>query len=544
MCDHNNHYLKSICIVIFLLLSPMLISRAQEKVDTAMVQKIKDEGLNHSNIMELSSWLTDVYAPRLNWSPEYRKAAQWAMTKFKELGAENIHIEKFAPMGKGWSLKKFYLNILEPQIFPLIAYPKAWSPGARGTVNAELIYLDAANDSALARYHGKLKNKFVLISEPIKIHPHFQPDAFRQADSTLLVLANRTVNDQPRINRPRNDSTGMQREKLMTAKLEFCRKEGARAIFEANDGDDGTLRYVQGATILQSMQIPADSTFVRRHAYDADAPVILPQITIAAEHYNRLFRMLQKDLTVRAEMNLDVAMTEADSSFNIIAEIRGADLANQVVMIGAHFDTWHAGTGATDNGSGVAVCMEAIRILKALQVHPRRTIRIGLWGGEEEGLLGSIAYVRQHFAERTSNLRNQAATGDDQLIIKSEDSTFSAYFNDDHGGGRVRGMFLEGDEAARSIFRSWFAVYGDPSAQTISAINTGGTDHMAFNEVGLPAFQFIQDQMDYGARTRHSNMDVYDRLVEDDLKQTATMMAMCAYNAAMRDQLFPRKSLR
>ncbi|RPI02838.1 MAG: M20/M25/M40 family metallo-hydrolase [Ignavibacteriae bacterium] len=514
---------------------------AQEQVDTAAVMLIKDEGMNHSQVMEISSWLADVYAPRLNWSPEYRKAAEWASTKLKEFGAENIHFENFSPVGTGWTMKKFYFSVTEPHAFPVIAFPKAWSQATHGTVSSDMVILDAVTEGDLTKFHGKLKGKIILISEPITLKPHFQPDAERDADSVLLRLANRGVSTQGRMGRPRMDSVAMVRALLNSKKLEFCQKEGAAAILEANPGDDGTLLYVQGAAVPQPPLMPGDYTSPRKNPYDPDASPLIPQVTVAAEHYNRIYRALQKGIRVKAEMRLDIETTAADSSFNIIAEIPGTDLKNEVVLLGGHFDTWHSGTGATDNGSGVAVCMEAIRILKKLGLQPRRTIRIGLWGGEEEGLLGSRAYVKKHYAERPDTNRSQSITDSRGLIIKPEESSFSVYFNDDHGGGKVRGMFLQGNEAARNIFRSWFSVVADPTAQTISAINTGGTDHLSFNEVGLPAFQFIQDPMDYGSRTRHATMDVYDRLVEDDMKQTATIMAVFVYNAAMRDSMFPRK---
>jgi carboxypeptidase Q len=530
--------------ILFLLLAVcMQQSAAQEKLDTAAIAKIKEEGLNHSQVMEISSWLSDVHAPRLNWSPEYREAAEWAAAKLKEYGAENVHFENFAPVGKGWSLKKFFLNITKPQMFSVIAYPKAWSPGTRGTVDAKVIYLDAVNESDLAKFHGKLKGKLVLISEPVKVQPHFQPDASRRADSTLLQLANRNISDQNRFfRRERGDSASVQRFRFGFRKLEFCQSEGAAAILDANPGDDGTLLYVQGATVPQMPQDPVEYFNNRKNPYDADAPAILPQITVSAEQYNRLVRTIQKGIPVKAEMRLDVETTKADSSFNIIAEIPGTDLKNEAMLIGAHFDTWHSGTGATDNGSGVAVCFETLRIIKKLGLQPRRTIRICLWGGEEEGLLGSRAYVKQHYAERQDTIKQQGTSASGSIIFKPEANSFSVYFNNDHGGGRVRGVYLQSNEGARSIFRSWLAAYGDPVAQTLTIANTGGTDHQAFDGVGLPGFQFIQDPMDYSLRTRHSNMDVYDRLVEDDMKQAATIMALFAYNAAMRDQLFPRDS--
>jgi Zn-dependent M28 family amino/carboxypeptidase len=302
------------------------------------------------------------------------------------------------------------------------------------------------------------------------------------------------------------------------------------------------LLYVQGATVPQAPKDPVEYFSNRINPYDANAPAFLPQITVSAEQYNRLVRTIQKGVSVKAEMRLDVETTKADSSFNIIAEIPGTDLKNETVLIGAHFDTWHSGTGATDNGSGDAVCFEALRIIKKLGLQPRRTIRICLWGGEEEGLLGSRAYVKKHYAERQDTSKQQGISASGPVIFKPEASSFSVYFNNDHGGGRVRGMYMQGNEATRSIFRSWLAAYGDITAQTLTIGITGGTDHLSFDGVGLPGFQFIQDPMDYSLRTRHSNMDVYDRLVEDDMKQAATMMALFAYNAAMRDQQFPRDS--
>jgi carboxypeptidase Q len=324
-------------------------------------------------------------------------------------------------------------------------------------------------------------------------------------------------------------------------KLEFCRKEGAAVVVEGNRGDDGTLQNVAAASVPRRPQDTSNVPGMRINAYDADAPQILPQLTVAAEHYNRILRTIQKGKDVKLEMNLDVEFTKPDSSFNIIAEIPGTDLKDEIVMIGGHFDSWHAGTGATDNGSGVAVCMEAIRILKTLGLQPRRTIRIGLWGGEEEGLLGSHAYVKQHYAERQGDNGSMVSGGNGSLMTKPEFEKFDVYFNNDNGGGKVRGVHMQGNEAVRSIFRLWLSIYGDPSAQTLTISNTGGTDHLSFDGVGLPGFQFVQDMIDYGTRTHHTNMDVFERIVEDDLKQAATIMAVFAYNAAMRDSMFPRK---
>jgi hypothetical protein len=533
-------------ISMLLLLSTFLLYSltAQEKIDTAVVMKIKDEGMNRSHAMELESWIADICGPRLNWSPEYREAADWASAKLKEIGAENVHYENFGPAAKGWTLKKFYLNAIEPHAFPLIAYPKAWSPGTKGIITGKAVYLDAQNDADLEKFHGKLKGAFVLLNELVPVTPHFHGDAAREADSTLLKLTNMSSADRGgRGRRPQMDSTFMKRMIFNLKKLDFCQKEGAAVLVEGNRGDDGTLQNVAAASVPRRPQDTSNVFGMRINAYDADAPQILPQLTVAAEHYNRMLRTIQKGKNVTLEMKLDVEFTKPDSSFNIIAEIPGTDLKDEIVMIGGHFDSWHAATGATDNGSGVAVCMEAIRILKTLGLQPRRTIRIGLWGGEEEGLLGSQAYVKQHFAERPGDTGYMSGGGSGSLTIKPEFEKFDVYFNNDNGGGKVRGVYMQGNETVRSIFRSWLSVYGDPAAQTLTIANTGGTDHLSFNVVGLPGFQFIQDMMDYMIRTHHTNMDLVERIVEDDLKQAATIMAVFAYNAAMRDSMFPHKPM-
>jgi len=534
--------MKHFSTLFLLLLLCSIPLAAQEKIDTATVLKIKDEGINHSQVMNLETWLSDVYGPRLNWSREFRESAVWASAKLKEFGAENIHFESFGPAAKGWTLKKFSLQVTEPRAFPIIAFPKAWSPGTKGTIAGEAVYLDAKNEADLQKYKGKLKGAIVLWNDLVVVAPHFQGDASREADSSLLKLANLGSSERGRRGRrPQMDSTTMQRALFNSKKMEFCQKEGAAVIVEGNRGDDGTLQNVAAAGLPLRSQDITDGFNSRANSYDADAPQFIPQVTVAAEQYNRMLRTIQKGIHVKLEMRLDVEFTKVDSSFNIIAEIPGTDLKDEIVMIGGHFDTWHAGTGATDNGSGVSVCMEAIRILKTLGLQPRRTIRIGLWGGEEEGLLGSRAYVKQHYAERQGDLNYMMGGGNGSLTTKPEFEKFDVYFNNDNGGGKVRGVHMQGNEAVRSIFRSWLTVYGDPSAQTLTIANTGGTDHLSFDGVGLPGFQYIQDMIDYGIRTHHTNMDVVERIVEDDLKQAATIMAVFAYNAAMRDSMFPRK---
>jgi Zn-dependent M28 family amino/carboxypeptidase len=326
-------------------------------------------------------------------------------------------------------------------------------------------------------------------------------------------------------------------------KLEMAQKEGALVVFDNGRGDGGTF-IVQSATVPQPTGA-ATPGVPRLNPYDATAPQIVPQATLAAEHYNRLARLLAKGQKVRLEMTFEVDFTPADSCFNIIAEIPGTDLKDQVVMMGGHFDTWHAGTGATDDCSGVGACMEAVRIIKALGLQPRRTIRVGFWAAEEQGLIGSSQYVSQHFAVRegadATSFMGGGASG--ELKKKPEYDKFSVYFNHDNGTGKIRGIYMQGNEATRPIFRAWLEPFASLGASTLSLQNTGGTDHGSFDNAGLPGFQFIQDPIEYEARTHHYNMDVYDRLQADDMKQAATIMAAFAYNAAMRDEMFPRKPL-
>jgi carboxypeptidase Q len=519
-----------------------------EKVDTAAISKIKDQGFNHSQAMELMSYLTDVCGSRLTWSPEYKAAADWTVSKLTEWKLQNVHLETWAPSGRGWSLKHFSAHMLEPKTVPLIGHPKAWSPGTDGMIKGKAVYLDVKSDSDLAKYKGKLKGAIVLISDLRELPQNFKPFAERFQDSTLLKLANADVSTPRRRGGFRGDTTMFRRfredARLTSAKLEFCRKEKALAIIDGARQDGGTL-MVMSASVPQ----PADSSRPgppRVNPFDEKAPAILPQVTLAAEHYDRIMRILQKGIPVKLAMEVEVEFSDdMQAGLNVIGEIPGTDLKDEVVMVGAHLDSWHAGTGACDNGSGVITAMEAMRILQAVDLKPRRTIRIGLWGGEEQGLYGSKAYVTQHLGERAGGGQTFGAPGGNsasqgELTKKEGYEKFDAYFNDDNGTGKFRGIYLQGNEAVRPVFRAWLAPFQDFGASTISLSNTGGTDHLSFDAVGLPGFQFIQDPVEYG-RTYHSNMDVYERVSAEDMKHDAVMMAAFAYSAAMRGEKVPRK---
>lgn len=507
---------------------------AQEKIDSAAVARILDEGMNRSQVMSLLADMTDVYGPRLTWSPEYRQAAEWAVGRLTALGLSNAHIEGGEPLGRGWTLRKFSANVLGRRNFPLIAFPKAWSPGVRAT--GDLIYFDAATDSAVETFRGRLAGKFVLLDAPREVRAHFEPQAGREADSSLLDLANADDPDNRRGGRRRFELSPEQKQRAIVnfRKVELAQKEGAAGILTVSRGDGGNI-FVQGASAAWH----PDTPFARRvGVYAPKAPSILPQLAVGAEHYNRLVRLLQKGEGLKLDLQLDVAWGKTDSVYNVIAELPGTDLADEVVMLGGHFDSWHGGTGATDDATGCAAAVEALRILKALDLKPRRTIRVALWGGEEQGLNGSEAYVKAHFGHREA-----AAEGPGELKLRPAAEKFSVYFNHDNGTGKLRGVYMQGNEAARPLFRAWLAPFDSLGASTLTLANTGGTDHLSFDAIGLPGFQFIQDPIEYSSRTHHSTMDLYERIQEADMKQAAVIMASFAWHAATRDGLFPRKEM-
>jgi len=509
-------------------------ANAQEKskgetVDSAAIAQILEEGTQRSQIMELLSYITDVYGPRLTASPGFKRVAEWTMTKLSSWGVENAHLEGWGPFGRGWELERYSAHVIGEQVFPLLSFPRAWSPGTNGTVTGDVILMNAATDSALETFRGTLKGKFLLTTAARPVKLNFENEALRYTDPQLLELANtessRALGKQPTLPGAKGRA---QRE---FKKLEMCREEGALGLLSAASFDGGSI-----SVLSATVPTPPDTLLTRRlRSWDAKAPKILPQIEVAVEHYNRMVRMIQKGERLRMEMNLEVKFFKEDSGYNVIAEIPGTDLKHELVMIGAHLDSWHGATGATDNGTGVAVCMETMRILKTLDLKPRRTIRIALWGGEEQGEFGSRAYVRRHFIQK-------AATGDDdEPVLTAAGENFSVYFNDDNGTGKFRGVFLEGNDAVRPIFRKWFYALDPLGSYTLTQAGTGSTDHTQFDAIGLPAFQFIQDDIEYFSSTWHSTMDLYDRAIEDDLKQGAVCMAAFAYNAAMRDEKIPRK---
>lgn len=494
---------------------------AQEKVNEEINTIIRKHGLEHSQAMEIAGWITDVYGPRLTGSPMLDKATGWAEKTLKDWGMANVHLESWGPFGRGWEMQGFAMHATEPSYWPIIAYPKAWSPSVSG--EGEVIYLQADDEEDLAAYKGKLKGKFVLFDTLRTVEELYEAQALRHDAESLLDLAN-APEPTPR---PRRNFRNLGGFSFNQKLWQFITEEKPIAVLDRSyKGDLGTV-FVSGARTTEGRA-------------QTEGQEVVPQITLSVEHYNRIFRNVQRGVPMKLSVDLKATYTNPDGmEHNIIAEIPGTDLKDEVVMFGAHFDSWHTGTGATDNGAGSTVMMEAARILmetfKESGIKPRRTLRLALWTGEEQGLLGSRAYAKDHFAEFPPDSYTPQS-------LKPEQEKISAYYNLDNGTGKVRGVYLQGNEGVAPIFRAWLQPFKDLEAGTLSLSNTGGTDHLAFDAVGIPGFQFIQDPMAYFARTHHSNMDNLDHLVEADLAQAATIIASFIYHTAMRDEMLPRKA--
>jgi hypothetical protein len=521
------------------------------KAAAATIEKIREEGTTRSQVMQTLSYLSDVIGPRLTASPQLKRANEWTRDKLTEWGCENAHLEGWGPFGVGWSLRSFSFQVVEPQCIPLIAFPKAWSPGTHGSINGEVVLFDARTDEDLEKYKGKLKNAIVLVGGERPLKAWFDPPGTRFKDEELLNMANAPEPTPRAPRRPggvprRTDSpnTPPPAPSFLQKRAQLFLDEDVAAVVEPSFRGDGGTLFVMSA----SVPVPAGQ---RASAWAKDAPKTYPQLVCSIEHFNRLLRMIKAGEKVRAQVELSVEFHDQDlMAYNTIAEIPGTDLKEEIVMLGGHMDSWHGGTGATDNGAGVSVCMEAMRIIKALDLKPRRTIRIALWSGEEQGLYGSRAYVRDHFGQFEPDPSRPiddmsamfgARNAGQPLLAKPDYEKFSAYFNLDNGTGKVRGVYMEGNEQVRPLFRRWLQPFKDTGAATLTSSATGGTDHMSFDAIGLPGFQFIQDPVEYDTRTHHSNQDVFDRIQADDMKQASTIVATFVYQAATQDEKLPRK---
>ncbi len=512
-------------LVAALALTPLAAQQQQERVDYEAIYQIKDEGFQRSQVMNIMSWLTDVYGPRLTNAPGFRKAGDWAVKEMTSWGLTNVKLEPWVtatgPFGRGWSNDKFYMQATTPGgSFPIIGMSTAWTAGTDGPVKGEAVMATIETAEDLATYKGKLKGKFLLTSPLREVPALFTAPGQRYTDQQLADMQRDTAArgraaGPGRAGGPGRGGRGAGAPNFAAQRAQFYKDEGVLGLITAGRGDGGTI-FVGGNTANRQPGV---------------TDLGLPQIVIAIEHYGRIARTLEKNMPVTVEADIKNTFHDDTSSFNVVGEIAGTDKAAEVVMLGAHFDSWHGATGATDNAAGSAVMMEAMRILEASGVKLRRTVRIGLWGGEEQGLMGSRAYVTDKFADRAT------------MALKPAHGQFAGYFNVDNGTGAIRGIYLQGNEAVAPVFEAWMKPFNNIGMNTMTIRDTGGTDHQAFDAVGLPGFQFIQDPVEYDTRTHHSNMDSYERVQEEDMRKNAVIVASFVYHTANRDQLLPRKPL-
>lgn len=522
----------------------------QEQKNLAVVHQVKVEAFDNSKVMDHLAKLSDLYGPRLTASPEWEQAAQWAMQTLIGFGVSDVHEEKWGPFGRSWSIDSYTIDMITPRYSHLVAVPLAWSSSTRGVETGEVVFAPFVggdwyefkkNREALERYkaewHGKLKGKIVLMTDAKQPSPstrvlftRFTPEQLSNLEKAPEPTIRRNITvDQ--IELPSDPDEVEKYLRTLPNRIEDD-------LYDKSDelmADWGAFLKTEGVTAAISSDRRAHNGLLFAEAagaFKSDKPMAPPTFVVTEEQYSRMQRLVQKKLPVTVKLDLKAKYSESDvDAANIIGEIPGQKKPDEVVMIGAHFDSWHSGTGATDNRAGSAVMMEVMRILKSLNLPLDRTVRIGLWSGEEQGLFGSRAYVKQHLAD--------VKTGE----VKPEQAKFDAYLNLDNGSGKIRGIYLEGNDAVRPIFEGWFAPFRDLGVTTTTLRHTGGTDHLSFDDAGLPAFQFIQDRLDYSTITHHSDMDTYSHAIPEDLMQASAVIATMVYDIANRDEMLPRKTM-
>lgn len=503
--------MRRTALALVLLLLPAALP-AQEPVDTAAIRRIREAAFS-GQVMEIASWLTDVYGPRLTGSPISKQAGDWTVKKLTEWGLKDARLEPWGEFGRGWTNERTMVQVTGPVPFPVVAYPAAWTPGTNGLVSGKVVAVTIDSAADFARYRGRLRGAIVLGGAPRDVPAAWEPLAKRLTDAELARMAAAPAaaqGQQGPQNMEQMRARMQAQQAFNTQRSQFFRDEGVAAILHPARGDGGNV-FVGGGG-----------------SRDPRNPSVLPVLAVAIEHYGRIWRTLEKGIEVTMDLDVRNSFHDQDlTTFNVLAEIPGSSKADEVVMLGAHFDSWHGGTGATDNAAGSAVMMEAVRILKALNLPLQRTVRIALWTGEEQGLLGSRAWVRNTYGTRDS--------------LKPAAAKFGGYFNVDNGTGAIRGVYLQGNSNIAPVFDAWIKPFADRGVKTITLQNTGGTDHLAFDAVGLPGFQFIQDPVEYSTRTHHSSMDTWERLQPDDMKLNAAVVAAFVYLAANRPELLPRK---
>ncbi|MGB5815680.1 MAG: M20/M25/M40 family metallo-hydrolase, partial [Thermoanaerobaculia bacterium] len=483
-----------------------------------------------SRVMETLRYLTDTIGPRLTGSPALKEANDWTRDQLEQWGLESAQLEPWGPFGRGWSFSRSAVHVLEPRRVPLIALPRGWTPGTDGPIQGMAMKVKIESEEDFEEYQGKLDGKILLLADSREIKSPEQADFERYAPGELAELAEFEI---PPAEREEWIVKARERYKLNKALNEFLVAEGALATLDISSRDNGIIRLRSAGS-----REPGESVGV-------------PSLAVAVEQYNWLVRLVEDDVEVILEIDVETQFHDDDlMAYNTLAEIPGTDKRDEIVMVGGHLDSWHPGTGSNDNASGCAVAMEAVRILQALGVRPRRTIRIGLWGGEEQGYLGSRSHIAEHYATRPEPEDPEERElpfylWDQQWPIETKPAhaKLSGYFNLDNGSGKIRGIYTQGNAAMTPIFEAWLEPFHDLGADTVTNRDTGGTDHIPFDRVGLPGFQFIQDKLDYFTRTHHSNLDVYDHAQREDLIQASVIMASFAYHAAMRDDMLPREPM-
>jgi hypothetical protein len=497
--------------------------------DLTTVGRVRDEAFRNSKVMEYAKTLTDTIGARLTGSPSARKANEWTRDELTKMGLANAHLEAFK-FGRGWTSDAYSVRMIAPQITQLYGLPKAWSPSTNGPIRGKVMKAKLETKEDLEKNKGKFAGAILMLGDVREMKPQDKPALSRYDAEELEKLGEYTI---PAERDPERTAGFGRRREFRKLLAQFAIDEKVAAIIDSGSGDVGVFRVQSSGT------------------WRDDEPLGVPSMGLAPEHFARIARLVDAKTDVELELEIDARFHDQDlNAYNTIADIPGSDKKGEVVMMGAHLDSWHNGTGATDNAAGVVVMMEAARILKSLGVAPKRTIRIALWTGEEQGLLGSRAYVEEHFAKREDpidpeqkKLPASMRTEKGKLVLKPEHAKLSAYFNLDNGTGKIRGVWAQENAAAYPLFTTWLTPLHDLGATTVTMRNTASTDHVPFDEVGLPGFQFIQDEVEYSSRTHHTNWDTYERLQREDLMQAAAVVASTVWEAANRPEMMPRKAL-
>ncbi len=477
---------------------PAMGQIAQERVDLDAMSRIRQEGLDHSQIPELAHHLTDVIGPRLTGSPGMKAANEWTAATLRSWGLGGVEIEPWGRFGRGWENVAYEGRILTPYSQPMPGQASGWTGSTKGTITAQVLVVEGGVDS-IAKYGTKLRGALVLVAPPRATPPEFHESERRTPLDSLLAPTN--PRPQARVGW---DTLLVKIQKQQAHRDSLLSAAGVAGVITGSGSPYGTIRGGGDWS-----------------ATNPESPIPVPSIVIAQEQYNEMYRNVSSGTPVRVQLNVQNRFLTSDlNAYNTLGDIRGTDKPDEYVMIGAHLDSWHYGNGATDNAAGSIVMMEAMRILKTLNLHPRRTIRIALWSGEEEGIYGSRGWIKQH----------------PEMAPK-----ISAYLNLDNGTGKIRGIWDQSNEKAIPIFEQILWPFRDLGVVAVRRGNTGSTDHVSFDDAGIPGFNFIQDPIEYGLRTHHSSVDVYDHLMLDDLKQAAVVVAATAYELANRDEMFPRK---